>query len=233
MVAIMQPYFIPYLGYIQLLAAVDKFVVYDDVNYINRGWINRNNLLIHGQKQMMTMPLTGASQNKKINEINISAEPKWRSKLLRTIEMSYKRAPHFNEVFELTQRIIEHKESNLSAFLTHQLQEIARYLNLKTEIIVSSERFNNTELKKGNRLIDICHELEDLQYINPIGGAQLYTKEQFAEKGVELRFLEMKSRPYDQIKTDQFVPYLSIVDVLMMNSTECIIDVYLSDFNLI
>ena len=153
MVAIMQPYFIPYLGYIQLLAAVDKFVVYDDVNYINRGWINRNNLLIHGQKQMMTMPLTGASQNKKINEINISAEPKWRSKLLRTIEMSYKRAPHFNEVFELTQRIIEHKESNLSAFLTHQLQEIARYLNLKTEIIVSSERFNNTERKSAYRYL--------------------------------------------------------------------------------
>ena len=81
--AIMQPYFFPYIGYFQLIAAVDKFVIYDDVNYIKRGWINRNNILVNNQSFLFSIPLISASQNSKINEIKISEDVNWKSKLLK------------------------------------------------------------------------------------------------------------------------------------------------------
>ncbi|MDR6194877.1 WbqC family protein [Siphonobacter sp. SORGH_AS_0500] len=97
--AIMQPYLFPYIGYFQLLNAVDKFVIYDDVAFINRGWINRNSILNNGKAQLFTVPLKEASQNKLIHEISIDTDQKWRDKLLKTIQQNYKKAPHFAAVF--------------------------------------------------------------------------------------------------------------------------------------
>lgn len=232
MIAIMQPYFMPYLGYLQLMAEVDKFVIYDDVNYINRGWINRNNILVNGQKTMLTVPLNGASQNKKINEIDVAADDKWKNKMLRTIEMSYKRSPYFEQVFELFNSIVFFPEKGLSNFLSNSLIKLSHYLDLKSEIIQTSTSFRNEHLKKGDRLIDICHLLDDLEYLNPIGGAEIYTKDEFAEKGVKLRFLEMTSRPYPQNQKGDFVGYLSILDVLMMNAPDFIKQELLKDFKI-
>jgi len=228
----MQPYFLPYLGYIQLMSLVDDFVIYDDVNYINRGWINRNYILVNGQKNLLTIPLREASQNKKINEIYLSNDLKWIDKQKRTVEMAYKKAPYFEEVFELYCGIVDFKGDNLSVFLANQLKCLKDYLGIKAKLILSSESFSNQELKKGDRLIDICHQMNQYEYINPIGGAEIYTKEQFAERDVELRFLEMTVQPYEQIKTDSFIPYLSVLDVLMMNSKEFITGNLLKQFNL-
>src|SRR5258708_21690699 len=97
--AIMQPYFFPYLGYYQLVNAVDTFVFFDDVNYINKGWINRNQLLHQNKPSRFTVPLLRASQNRKINEIELSDFSAWRKQFLRTLEMNYKRAPFFDFVF--------------------------------------------------------------------------------------------------------------------------------------
>lgn len=138
----------------------------------------------------------------------------------RTIEMAYKKAPYFYEVFDLYSRIIDFEGDNLSAFLTNQLECLKNYFDLNTKLVLSSESFSNQELKKGDRLMDICLQMQQSEYINPIGGTEIYTKEQFSERNIELRFLEMRVQPYPQIKTESFVPYLSILDVMMMNPKE-------------
>jgi len=232
MVAIMQPYFMPYLGYVQLMHLVDTFVVYDDVNYINRGWINRNNVLVNGNKTMLTVPLQGASQNKKINEIGISGDPKWRKKMLRSVEMSYKKATYFEQAFALFSQSISSDEKQLAVFLKDSLISLAEYLDLDVNIISSTDRFNNEDLKKGDRLMDICIQLGDMEYINPIGGQEIYTKEQFMEKGVAIKFLEMIPKPYPQLGNSEFVGYLSILDVLMNNSPEFIREELLGEYKL-
>lgn len=232
MVAIMQPYFLPYLGYFQLMKAADTFVIYDDVDYINRGWINRNNILVNGQKNLITVPLQKASQNKKINEIEVFYENKWRTKLLKTIELNYKKASQFNPTFELVNKIVQYESYNLAEFLVNSLKEIKDFLKLETKIVETSSVFDNSLLKKESRLIDICIQLEDENYLNPIGGAEIYTKAQFAEKGINLNFLEMTPRAYDQVGNLEFVPYLSILDVLMNNEVEFIKAELLKDFRI-
>lgn len=228
----MQPYFLPYLGYFQLIDAVDTFVIYDDVDYVNQGWINRNNILVNGQKKLITIPLYKASQNKKINQITILNDVGWRNKMLKTIEMNYKKAFYFDDVYRITQRILFYEDIRLSSFLVNHLQVVAEYMGLETEIITSSAKFKNAELKKGERLADICHQVGDTQYVNPIGGAEIYTKEAFKQLGVDLRFLEMKPVSYLQMKAKEFIPFLSILDVLMMNSPEYIKTVLLKEYNL-
>lgn len=218
--AIMQPYFLPYIGYIQLIAASDVFVVYDDVNFINRGWINRNNLLLNGVAHKFTVPLMQASQNKKINEISRSLDPKWQQKLLRTIEMAYRKAPQFGSIFPWVKEIINHKETNLAKYVTHSLKEVAKLLDINTRFISSSKGYHNQSLKAGDRLMDICKQEGATGYINPSGGQTLYTKEQFAVQGIELQFLAPKPISYPQFEEDKFVPWLSILDVLMFLSTQ-------------
>lgn len=121
--AIMQPYFLPYIGYFQLINAVDTFVLLDDVNYINKGWINRNQLLLNGKAHLFTLPLQKASQNKLINQLELSNETKWKDKLLKTIETAYKKAPQFHLVFPLISQILQYPESNLSLFIHHSIQK--------------------------------------------------------------------------------------------------------------
>ena len=106
-IAVMQPYFFPYIGYFQLINSVDKFIIYDDVNFINRGWVNRNNLLSNGNKLLVTVPLKKSSQNKLINEVEISYEVDWKGKFIKVFESLYKKSPYFNEVIELIGRIFE------------------------------------------------------------------------------------------------------------------------------
>ena len=115
--AVMQPYFLPYLGYFQLLAAVDIFVILDDVNYINRGWINRNRILLNGQPCWVTLPISKASQNRRINEISLDTNKRFTSKTLDRIRHAYTRAPHFSEVMPLIEDIFRHGEKNLCFFL--------------------------------------------------------------------------------------------------------------------
>ncbi|HEY0111260.1 MAG TPA: WbqC family protein, partial [Fibrella sp.] len=113
--AIMQPYVLPYIGYIQLMNTVDTFVFYDDVAFINRGWVNRNRLLVNGKEYLFTIPLKEASQNKTIREIELANDPKWRGKLLKTIEQSYRKAPQYTVVMPMTERIINFQAENRSA----------------------------------------------------------------------------------------------------------------------
>ena len=217
--AIMQPYFMPYLGYWQLMNAVDQYVVYDDVNFINRGWIHRNRILMNGCAHDIHIPLSKVSQNKKINEITLLDEEKPRQKLLRTIAQSNARAPRFSEAFPVIREIILFPEKNLSGFLYHQHQVLSAYMGMTTNLLLSSALEKDNSLKGKDKVLAICELLGADVYLNSAGGQELYSKEEFAAHGIELRFLQMNDIRYAQFRNDP-VPGLSIIDVMMFNSGE-------------
>ena len=212
--AIMQPYFMPYIGYMQLMNAVDTFVLYDDVAFINRGWINRNRLLINGQEYMFTVPLRDASQNKRINEVALADDPKWRSKLLKTIEQGYRKAPHYGTVMPVIENSINFVTGSIADLAHHSLVQLSQYLGLTTRLVASSSIYDNSHLKAQERILDICRQENATRYINPIGGIELYDKPTFARAGIELNFIQSKRVEYPQSKND-FVPWLSVLDALM------------------
>lgn len=215
-IGIMQPYLFPYIGYFQLIKAVDKFVIYDDVNYINRGWINRNRILVGGEAFQFTVPLKDASQNKLINEIEITSDASWKKKLLKTIQQSYQKAPQFQNVYQLIQEIITPEHKTIAALNLVALLKICEFIKLDTEIVSSSTIYQNSDLKASERILDICLQEKANGYINAIGGMELYDKEKFEKLGVKLNFIKSLPISYRQIK-NAFIPWLSMIDILMFN----------------
>ncbi len=209
--AIMQPYLFPYIGYWQLINAVDTFVIYDDVNFIKQGYINRNYILSNGKSQQFTLELMGASSNKLIKEIEIGNNV---NKILKTIKQSYIKAPLLENVIILLEEILTNKEKNLAKYIGYSLEIISNYLNINTKFIYSSDIKKDNNLKAQDKILDICKKLEATNYINTIGGQELYNKEIFKENGIELNFLKTELVEYKQFKND-FIPYLSIIDILM------------------
>ena len=211
---IMQPYFMPYIGYWQLMAAVDTYVIYDDVNYIKKGWINRNNILVNNDKQMFTISLNGASQNKLINEITIADDF---TKLRKTIHMAYHKAPYYNEVVALLDKIFSYQSCNLADFIANSIELVCQYLDIQTKIIMSSDIEKDNSLKGQDKILEICKLLNADTYYNAIGGQELYDKSVFEKENIKLCFLKSDIPEYSQYK-NAFVPGLSIIDVLMFNS---------------
>ncbi|MCU0473983.1 MAG: WbqC family protein [Bacteroidales bacterium] len=214
--AIMQPYIFPYLGYFQLINAADKFVILDDVNFIMRGWINRNRILVNGKEHLFSVPVAKATQNRIISECEI-ADDKWGLKFLKTLELSYKRAPNFITSFEVINSILAQSETNLSKWLTFQLKAICKYLDIKTEIVETSRINNNRRLKAQDKIIDICKQEGADLYINAIGGKELYDDNVFRSNNIKLKFIKTIPEKYKQFNSD-FVPFLSIIDVMMFNN---------------
>jgi len=216
---IVQPYFFPYIGYWQLINAVDRYVIYDDVNYINRGWINRNRILLNGEPRFINVQMKDASQNKLINEVELYKDETYIRKLVRTLETCYGRAPYFKEAMPLIESIIKSEETNLARYLETLIKSVCGYLSIETEIIVSSQINKNKELRGQNRIIDICRRLGAYEYINPIGGQALYSREAFDSCGIKLGFHSIKDIKYRQFM-NEFVPNLSIIDVMMFNDKD-------------
>lgn len=214
--AVMQPYLFPYIGYFQLINAVDKFVIFDDVTYIKKGWINRNYILINKQKALFTVPLKNAGQNSLIKGIEISEDIKWRDKFLKTVELNYKKSPFFTETFEIIKQIITLDEKFISRMIAGSFRIIGEKLNINTEIIESSAIYDSADLKGQQKVLNICKQEKATKYINPIGGTQLYESELFEENNIKLSFLKTNPLIYKQHE-NEFVPNLSIIDVLMFN----------------
>lgn len=212
--AIMQPYFFPYIGYFQLIHAVGKFVIYDDVTYIKQGWINRNRILERDKPAYFTLFTQGASSNKLINEVSVGHNAK---ELIKTLEHNYKKAPFFQTTMPLIESLLRNEEKNLALFLTHSLKGICEYLMIDTQIMLSSQIKKDVSLKKEQRLIDICKMLGCNVYINAIGGQALYRPDDFNKAGIRLSFLKPDQFSYRQFD-NEFVPWLSILDVMMFNT---------------
>lgn len=214
---IMQPYFMPYIGYFQLMKAVDKYVVYDDVNYIKGGWVNRNHILINGEKEMFTVTLQKASPNKLFNEIVIGDDFK---KLMKTLQMNYSRAINFDQTMVLMERIISFPNKQLAVFIANSFREILSYLSVETEILMSSEIPKDNSLRGKDKIIQICEILGADTYYNAVGGKNLYDQEEFREHGITLNFVDSLPQVYSQLHTREFVSGLSMVDVLMNNTKD-------------
>lgn len=220
-VGIMQPYFLPYIGYWQLLNVVDQYVIYDDVNFIKGGWINRNRILVRGKPQYINVQMDGASSFKKINEVGIDGDMRWRKKLLKTIEMAYGKAIYYQAAEPLIHDIVMYEADNLAAFITHSIKRICEYLHIDTKILISSELEHNVELHGQDRVLDICRRLHATEYYNAIGGQAIYSKEKFLRAGIKLCFLSTEFVEYKQYGYP-FVPALSILDMMMFNSANTI-----------
>lgn len=212
--AIMQPYFFPYIGYWQLIHAVDRIVIYDDVSYIKQGWINRNRILINGQPTYITLPLKQASSYKRICDTTTLSSPIWREKLIRSVGNTYRKAPFFSEVYPIIEKLIRYPTDNLSDYLVYQLQNFAEFLGIKTEFIATSRYYENSHLCGQERLLDICKREDASTYTNLQGGQELYDTETFSNRSIDLNFIVTHLMPYKQ-RGPGFVPYLSIIDMLM------------------
>jgi hypothetical protein len=234
-IAIMQPYVFPYLGYFQLINSVDVFVFYDDVYFIKQGWINRNNILVNGQPLLFTIPLQKQSSFLKINEVMVNRHlwKKWQTKFLRTLKQSYTKAPFFEEVFSIVEKVLVFPDDELqiSKLAINSVVEVCSYLDLNTKIIPSSAIYENHHLSGRERVIDICNQEKGLHYINPIGGQKLYEHLFFKENNLDLSFLDSSKVKYEQFG-EVFVPWLSIIDVLMFNSKDAVLE-QLKQFHLV
>lgn len=227
----MQPYFMPYIGYFQLIAAVDRFILLDDVNYINRGWINRNRIAVNGSAHWLTIPLNGASQNRFINDIEILPDVFWKKKMLRTVQISYASSPYFEDVFPLFEKILNLASGNLSTFLSLSLVMVMKYLGLRTKIEITSSIYPNLDLKGDRRILEICALEEASTYVNPVSGKLLYDKGRFAASGVQLLFLESNFSKSQLKHNGEEGLMLSILDLMMCNSASAIADA-LTNFEL-
>lgn len=214
----MQPYFFPYIGYFQLINAVDEFVIYDIIEYSKGGWINRNRILVNNKDAYITLPIKKDSDFLDVRDRYLADTwPVDRKKMLNRIKESYKKAPYFNEVYPLVEKCILYEESNLFKFVFHSICAVKDYLDISTSFVVASSIDIDHSLTSENKVIRICEARNANKYINPIGGINLYSKENFKKKGIDLQFLKTKDINYKQYCHDH-IPYLSIIDVLMFNT---------------
>lgn len=228
---VMQPYFFPYLGYWQLINAVDRFVVYDDVNFMKGGWVNRNRILVNGEPVFITVPLRNASPNRRICDIEVHEGAFRRDRLLKTISQAYRRAPHFEQVYPVIEKIVRNPERNLANYLDGSIRRICDLLGIQAKIVRSSEAYDNQDMKGQARILDICKREGANTYINAQGGSKLYDTHAFSEVGVELRFLKMCPVAYvDRRKHPD--SYLSVVNLLMELGVEGV-RLHLRDYDLI
>jgi hypothetical protein len=225
---IMQPYFFPYIGYFHLIKAVDKFVIYDDVNYIKGGWINRNRILLKNEAAFINIPILGSSSFKKINEIEIGKDL---NGVLKKIHFAYSKAPYFKKVFPFISDLILYNSNSLSLHLANSIWEISNYFRLDTKFVLSSEINKDNSLKGQDKIISICKLEKASTYCNAIGGISLYSKNDFKDYFIDLKFIKSGNIEYMQFGAD-FIANLSIIDVMMFNDRERIVE-YLSDYELV
>ena len=229
--AIMQPYFFPYIGYFQLIAAVDLFIVYNNIQYTKKGRVNRNRLLQNGKDVIFSLPLKNDSHCLDVRERELAGGFN-RERLLNQLKGAYQCAPYFAETFPLLEQIIQYDDVNLFHFIHHSILKTCEYLCITTEIVVSSDIAIDHSLKNQEKVLAMCAEVGASTYVNAIGGKEMYSREAFSKKGVDLKFIQSKSIEYEQFG-EAFIPWLSILDVLMFNPRDVILSRMLTNYELI
>jgi hypothetical protein len=215
-VAIMQPYFLPYIGYFQLIVSVDLFIIYDNIKYTKKGWINRNRFLRDGADFVFTVPLRKDSDFLDVKDRAV-ADDFDRGTLASQLREAYRRAPHFDQAFPVIENAIMSPQASLFDYIYGSVGDVCRYLGIGTRIVASSSVAIDPALKAEDRVLALCKVTGASGYVNAIGGQELYSREEFEAHGVELKFLKSHPITYPQFGKP-FVPSLSIVDVMMFNS---------------
>jgi len=215
----MQPYFFPYIGYFQLISASDVFVLHDDVQYITGGWVNRNRILLNGEDRMITFPVQKAAHFLPINERSYVSGNQGLRHIVNQVKQAYAKAPCYQQVFPLIEELLMYDDRNVARFNEHLIRRICHFLGIRTSIVNSSGLEKDDMLTGQERVLDICRRVGATDYTNPIGGIELYRQEAFQAHGITLRFLSAQDERYMQ-RGDKWIPFLSIIDVLMFNSIE-------------
>lgn len=228
---IMQPYFLPYIGYFQLIAAVDRFIVYDNIKYTKKGWINRNRMLLNGTDATFSLPLMKGADSLDVVERELAAEFD-RSKLLNQFKGAYGRAPQFELTYPVLERIVQHEEANLFRYIHHSIVQLCGHLGINTEIRISSELPIDHELKGQYKVLALCKAAGAKTFINTIGGVELYATGDFRIQGIDLQFIRTRPFEYAQFG-ESFVPWLSIIDLLMFNTLEMARECIATNYELI
>lgn len=217
---IMQPYFFPYIGYWQLMNAVDEFIVYDNIQFTKSGWIRRNRILVDAKDKIFTLPIKKDSDYLDVRERFLSEIfASERKKLINQIRVAYKNAPYFESVFPIIEGCINFNNNNLFEYIFNSIAKIKEYLKIDTNMVISSTINMDHSLHNKYRVIETCKRLEGDIYINPIGGIELYDKEEFLINGIDLKFIHTSNIEYKQYE-NEFIPNLSIIDVMMFNSVD-------------
>jgi hypothetical protein len=217
-----QPYLFPYIGYFQLIRAADVFVISDDFNYIRQGWINRNRILLGGKPRFFSVPILDRSCFREIRETCVSPDeyPRWREKFFGTLEHAYRRATNYDAVLGLLSDVFTESVSTIAELARSSILSVRNYLGIRTQIRETSSVYGNHELRKAERIYDMCRRENADTYVNAIGGVELYSKSEFAQQGISLYFVSSSGVAYEQHPRMPFVPNLSVIDVLMFNSVE-------------
>lgn len=219
-IAVMQPYLFPYIGYFQLINAVDAYVLYDDVQWI-RGWINRHTILQNGEETKVTLAVDKHGSRDLINQVSFTSNPELKADYLNKISNAYRHAPYFKETFSLVEDVVNYENRNVPKLIEYSLRLLKSRLGITTELLFSSDIDYNRDVNAQNKIIDITQKLNGETYINNINGQHLYNREDFAIQNLTLKFLEKEIDVYPQFGKE-FVPYLSIIDVLMFNDLETV-----------
>ncbi|WP_432448880.1 WbqC family protein [Aliiroseovarius marinus] len=218
--AVMQPYLFPAANYFQLVNVADDFVFYDDVDYINRGWINRNRIQQAGKEVKFSVPVSRGPRGTPIKDVPLNEYPMWRSKFLKTLSACYASAPSFEAVFELVTSVLDCECETISELAIESITATARYLELDARFYRSSVSAPETRgIGRTERMLALCERFEASRYVNSIGGQELYDVDDFAQNGIELKFLEPVFPVYEQ-PGPEFLPMLSMIDVMMYMSRE-------------
>lgn len=210
-IAVMQPYFFPYVGTYQLAQAVDEFVFFDDVNFIKKGYIHRNAVLLDGQAHPFTVPVQDASQNRPICDHHYTGD--WQP-FLNLLHRAYRRAPCFDAGYALVEAVAKHGDDNVARKNALSFVRVFEYLGLEKTWSVASAHALPTEIRGPRRILALCRALGATAYVNASGGRTLYEAGDFEREGVDLRFLASQTDAYPQLG-HAFVPNLSMIDLLM------------------
>jgi hypothetical protein len=233
-IAIMQPYFFPYIGYFQLISAVDRFILLDKVQYISQGWINRNRILkpVYDDYIYIGIPAVKHSFQTLIKDIKAVPGEEWKTKIINQLA-HYKKAPYYKVSCNLLLNCFQYSENDITRLNAHYLKAICDYIGINFRIEIQSEMdldYSSVDSAE-QRLVRLCQQLNASQYINPIGGSELYNKDQFEKFNIKLNFIQANLKEYNQ-QRKSFLPGLSILDVIMFNSPEEV-RLMLKDYNLL
>lgn len=230
-IAIMQPYFLPYIGAFQMINAVDQYLVYGEVNYRNDGWCHKNRMILKNQGHIFfRVAMNGAGIHKTFNDVLVDPSMKWRDRIAKTYELNYSKTKYYVDVKGLLEMVLYCRCETLTDFNYNSLKVVCDYLgigakltiNKPLELIIEENLRRNKSLinenisvdNKTRRIIEICNYLNADTYYNPIGGLNLYNKNEFEACGIQLSFLKTSDICYRQDGNNKFVPNLSIIDVI-------------------
>ena len=237
--AIMQPYFFPYVGYFQLIANTDQFIFFDIVQYNKRSWMNRNRIL-HPNKlddfSYISAPVAKHDNGSLIRDININNDGKWQNKILSQLDVYKKlKAPLYNEVKQVVEEVLSKECNTLLDLSIQSTQAICDYMGIELNYEIASKM--NLDIgnvsQPGDWALEISKHKKASEYINPPGGYDIFDEKKFLENNIKLSFLKSSLSPYKQSWLKSFISGLSILDVLMFNNKDELIKLLLNDFNIV